>query len=420
MTGTLTFYFLTAAIVCELTVSANLLTWIGDPYVSDGGPIAAKLHPGTYLIVAAFVTDAIGRTDPLQSLWSRAWIDRGAAVFIIGIIICIIFAFVLTGAGSVIVLVDTFLAAGVFALLATGLGPEQRRTMRVCIQACLAFNSMLALVETVLQSNLIPLYLNGAEYSSASLDFRPTALYDHPLTGATVTMIGILLPRASDPWARFRGPYLLLLCVSLLDFGGRTAFLLTCLALSGKLLRVASTSIIERNCTTASLHWAVIATALGIPAGLILTAAAGVGTRLIGHLYWDGSANVRVYQWQILNMLDGGQLLFGCRRDDLLGLLNPLRLSSGVEVIENFWLLEFISLGLIGFPFFVGALFSLLTFCAKRSGPGSLYLVTTFLIAATSSNSLGRKSNLLVVLVSAMSTAAGINSRRNVQRLQNP
>ena len=42
-----------AAVCLELLVSANLLTWAGIPYVTDGGNFLLKFHPGTMLLAAA-------------------------------------------------------------------------------------------------------------------------------------------------------------------------------------------------------------------------------------------------------------------------------------------------------------------------------------------------------------------------------
>ena len=407
----LAFCLLVAGIVAELTVSANLLTWIGDPYVSEGGSIVTKLHPGTYLITAAFAVELFTARDPIQLAWNLALKDRGALCFLVGLCLCVAFAFLLTGAGSIIVLIDTFFPAGMIALLASDFGPKNRRVLRICVELCFALNAVVALAEGVSQGHLIPLYLNGEAYQSIAAEFRPTALYDHPLTGSALTMIGILLPQGNPEKSRFRSPYILLLCTSLFAFGGRTAFVLTCLASSAKFVQSLVASVLARERRSASQLTSMVLLVLSVPVALLVASATGLGTRLIGHLYWDASANVRVSQWQILDMLGSHQILFGCRRDDLLALLHPLYLSTGVEVVENFWLLEFISLGLIAFPVFAVALFSLLGSSIHRAGPGSIYLVASFLIAASSSNSLGRKSNLLIVLVAAMSTLPAFSAR---------
>jgi len=77
--------------------------------------------------------------------------------------------------------------------------------------------------------------------------------------------------------------------------------------------------------------------------------AAGWAARLQRHIFWDASAQARIAQFHLLALMSPTQLMFGCRRTDLLALIEPLRLTYGVDVIENFWLLHFATLGLFGF-----------------------------------------------------------------------
>jgi hypothetical protein len=130
--------------------------------------------------------------------------------------------------------------------------------------------------------------------------------------------------------------------------------------------------------------------------------ASGFGERLVGHLYWDPSAQVRMAQWSLLGELDMWQVVFGTPRDQLLLLINPLWLNSGVEVIENFWLLMFASLGVVGFPIFFAGFSALLAWCWRRSQATGRTLLIGVVLVASTSNSLGRKSILLVSLVAAI------------------
>jgi hypothetical protein len=61
--------------------------------------------------------------------------------------------------------------------------------------------------------------------------------------------------------------------------------------------------------------------------------------------------------------------------------------------IENFWLLMFLNLGVVGLPFLVGALFLLLFHQGQRTNTpiGWMMVIATLFICSTS-NSLGRKT----------------------------
>ena len=199
-----------------------------------------------------------------------------------------------------------------------------------------------------------------------------------------------------------RHAYTALLWAALLAFGGRVAVAVAALRAAALISLDLGKRILLRD---PDVIWRAPYVALALVAGMCLSAFAfyaGFGNRLLGHLYWDPSAQTRLAQWHLLDELDLWQILFGTRRDDLLALLSPLWLNDGVEVIENFWLLLFASLGIFGFTVFVAGFLSLLAWCWQSSGLQGRLLVLSFLVVTSTSNSLGRKSTLLVVLIAAI------------------
>ncbi len=382
------------AVLLELTVSANLLTLIGIPYVSDGGSLPVKLHPGTDLLVVAFLAAILHRRG-----WSVLMAAKLPVFFIASMIACLIYQSLLTGTGNLVVLLDTFLPAGLLAVVLSGATPLQLVPLRLSMQVLLAVTAVIALAETVAHATLIPLYLNEAAYHPHTDDFRPTALFDHPLTGSVMAMLGLTL---TPTRGRLRLVYAGLMWASLLAYGGRVALASALAMVLGS--QMANTARLVLNRDPAASRMLVAAGAALVLAALLgsLALAAGLGTRLAGHLYWDDSAQVRLAQWQLLDQLDGWQMLFGTRREDLLALLTPLRLGTGVEVIENFWLLMFVGLGALGFPLFVAGLAALLIWGWRRTRLQGRLLILGVMLVASTSNSLGRKSTILVCLVATI------------------
>jgi hypothetical protein len=378
----------------ELTVSANLLTWAGIPYVTDGGTLAAKLHPGTDMLCLAAGVLVGGRGG-----WARLTADRPLACFLGGLLACLVYLQVMTGTGHLVVLLDSFLPAGLLALVLHHATPSQLRHLRRMMQVLIGAAALLALVETACQATLFPLYLNDAAYHPHAEDFRPISFYDHPLTGAVMTLLGLAL-RPACGWPRFL--YAALMWAALLAFGGRMALgVAVLMAFVAGAVRLAGL-VLRRDPAAARM---IAGTGVVVLLGALcacLALAGGLGTRLAGHLYWDDSAQVRLAQWQLLGQMDTWQILFGTRRDELLSLLTPLWLGPGVEVIENFWLLMFAALGVFGFPLFVGSLAALLVWCWRRSALQGRLLLLGVLLVSSGSNSLGRKSTILVCLVAAI------------------
>jgi hypothetical protein len=398
-----------AAVCLELLVSANLLTWAGIPYVTDGGNFLLIFHPGTMLLAAAAACAfARGWGAWLQSLPAEL------LVFFTALSTCIISIVLLTGPGNLIVLLDTFMPAGLLAVVLAYARPATILRLRRVMQILLAGNACLALLEMAAQSTLVPLYLNDAAYHPLVEDFRPTALFDHPLTGSVMMMMGL----AIAPRGRVGVAYRLLLWAALIAFGGRTALGVTVAAMGLRWAFAQAKLVAARdpNALPGMLLAAGGILAAGILGGIAIWA--GLGDRLVGHLYWDSSAQVRVAQWQILDRLEPAQWLFGTPRDVLLGDLNALRLDSGVEVIENFWLLMFVSLGAVGFPVFLAMLGALCLWCWRRTEADGRILLVSILLVASTSNSLGRKSTILVCLVATMCCLPAKARRMRVARRQ--
>ena len=93
-------------------------------------------------------------------------------------------------------------------------------------------------------------------------------------------------------------------------------------------------------------------------------------------------------------------VLFGVNADRLDLLKTQIGItSSGLEDIENPWLLTFLGLGLLGWPLLLGSLFTLMLHLGRRANTGTSWmLVTVVLLICSTSNSLGRKTPDLVFL----------------------
>ena len=399
-----------ATVALEFCVSANLLTWIGVPYVTEGGFLPEKLHPGTYLLCLAFATKIANQPRPNATIWYLFGGDRKLLIYFGCLGACLAYMVMTTGTGNTVVLLDTFLPAGMLACVLRDASAEELRILLCVFRWGVCANGALALAEAAAQATLVPLYLNEVEYHAVGGEFRPTALYDHPLTGGVMTLMGLAHPPRGIGW---RFSYLALLGATLIAFGGRIAVaaaLVSAIILAG----VSLVSRILRRDDTALRLLLYYGFSLAVGAAIAIGALeAGFGERLISHLWWDPSAQIRLAQWNLLGGLSREQLFFGTRRQDLVALLTPLWLQSGVEVIENFWLLMFVSLGIVGFPIFVFGFFTLLWWCWQRTGLCGRLLLLSVLTVVSTSNSLGRKSTLLVGLVAAIACMPEWRPSRN-------
>jgi hypothetical protein len=266
------------------------------------------------------------------------------------------------------------------------------------LRSLFLLNATFGLVEVATGAHVVPFFGMNSEHPA---DYRPIALYDHPLTGAAATMMGLLLcpDRLQAPW--WRRIYQVWMFAALLAFGGRVAALATILGAvwlyTWPLIRKATSAQL------AALH--VVGSFVALLMGATFLAAivyGGMAERLSEHFYWDPSAQSRIGQFHLLALLSTDQIIFGCPRQELIALVEPLRLGYGVDVIENFWLLMFATLGTLCFPVFVLGLFALLKWLWTRADHEGRIMVISFILVTSTSNSLGRKSTLLVMLVGSV------------------
>jgi hypothetical protein len=202
-------------------------------------------------------------------------------------------------------------------------------------------------------------------------------------------------------------PTFLLLLVGLLAFGGRAALFITVGASGLAAFWVVMSGIIKRTLKLETVTYILIALVLlPLVVGFIVTQTS-IADRITDTLYFDDSAEVRVTQWAVLNYLTLKNWLFGLPLSDLAALKYQIGLNE-VEDIENFWLLLFLNLGAIGFAAFLSVFGAFLVYIARYGG--GMYgwmLMVSALIIDSGSNSLGQKTNDLVIEVAFLMAMSG-------------
>jgi len=160
--------------------------------------------------------------NPLRTAWRLGTREKLLGLYLVGVAFCVVYATSLNGPDGVIALLDTFLPAGMLCVALHDMAAPQSHRAAAMLQVLFAVNAALTLVEAISGANLIPSY--GIQ--PGVRDFRPWALYDHPLTGAAATMLGLRLALRHQPAMRHQA-YRLLLLAALISFGGRAALMVT-------------------------------------------------------------------------------------------------------------------------------------------------------------------------------------------------
>lgn len=391
---------LVLAVVLSLTVSANLLSAIGIPYAEPGGDPLLKFHPATACIAAAVLL-ALRHDRP--ALPPEA---RPLAAFAALMLAAAAWSVASVGPSGAAVYVESFLAPGGLAFAMRSLPAPNRRAIGLAALAAVLGNVVLALIETACRTHLVPIRLEDRILRDAPGEFRSAALFDHPLTASMAAMTALLVLPAFRLGRGRTALASILLMLGLLAFGGRAAIAAALLGGGGALALAFVRRALDRRLSAASLATIVLAGAAAAAALAALLAATSLGARIGAHLYVDASAQSRTTEWLLPGMLDLRSLLFGTPIAVTPTLVWRLGLQYPFTDIENFWLMAFLDLGLLGFALYAAAIACLVRALWRAAAhPMARVAIAALLLVASTSNSLGRKSNVLLVLVALVCAA---------------
>jgi hypothetical protein len=388
------------SIVTILVISANTLVQLGVRYSGLGGNPLVKIHPATYLAVFAAMAALTGGRQQglgLGYLFSKT---PALLVFFCTTVFCALYSVANVGATGAGVYIDTYLSAGCLALATMGANDRQRAIIaRVVLTICI-INVFIALAESIRQEHFIPMQLDGknvAELEGAG-DFRPAALYGHPLAGAMATSFGMFLFLTLDMGFLAASICFGILGVGLLAFGGRAALVVTVGLIAGRTVITLARDSFQRRVNGRLLGASGLAMVIMLPLSAYLLSATPIGERIVNSWYYDASAEVRVDQWSVLDHLTTRETLFGTPE----ARLEQVYYQVGLNGVENPFILLFLNLGIIGLPVFATGLLAFGVYL-YRTSPNSGWLLFAAMLILSGSNSIGVKApDLLVLTACAM------------------
>ena len=399
----LAWWLFAASLTLSMTLSAQALLALGMPYDAPYGPPIAKLHPGSWLLVLAWLCALARHGNPLAVQLEAARREPLATAYIVCMGLVFFWTIYRHGSSGAAYILQTLWMPALAIFTLGLLGASRRQQTAQLVMALLCLNAALALGEYFLKAHLVPISADqeGTEY------FRSSALLGHPLLNANVTMAllpAVMLLPWRLAWRLLAG--LLLLC-SMLAFGARTA-LVTGLLVYGAHAAVQGTvnalrgrySYLQLTGTLAGVM--LVGAAL---AGTVL--ATGLGERIFSNLKWDNSANVRLKVWEAFDFLHGSDWWLGVPPSQIDRIAVAMGLDPRYEAIENFWIYAYLQFGAIGFVPFIVGMACLIALLIKHSQPAMRGAVFVFFAVASTANALSSKTVSLTLLsVVALATAA--------------
>ncbi|MDY0884256.1 VpsF family polysaccharide biosynthesis protein [Dongia soli] len=399
-----------------LTVSDPLLAMLGIPYTAPSGSFIYKLHPATYLCLLAL---------PIAFFFSsRSWRTRhrlrqNVSYCLYGLVIVMLMVYTTYryGTSGSAFLIDTLLMPAVIGLTLNFYPDKWRAFLFKMILVICCVNALLGIVEAMTQWRLEEYSVAGGTLIIEN-EFRATALMGHPLTNAMVMSLatfGMLV------WCRHWMSRILvafLALITLLAFGGRTAFLLTSLLLS----LCAAYAIIQsaRKGRIRAWHLLVCLITFGLLCAILGGAILylDLGARIFEGLVWDESADIRRRSMMAFDFLSIEQLLLGVSPGEIAEIILRINIRNPIEIIENTWIVLTLQFGVISLVMLIASYGFLLLQLARKAPPLMKVGLLSFLILTSSNNALSVKTMVLVFTVSVVMTSESfvqLHDRRRIR-----
>ncbi len=388
-----------ATVAAMTTISAMVLTAIGVPYATSGGAFLTKIHPATWLAVAAVVAAMIDRGGPGR--WAaRIATDQPGVVALAVAVVMILLHTAAVQRLPLSPIIDTFaLPILVFAAIGV-LDPASRRGIGSALHLFLAINAAIGLVEYASGWRLTPMYdIDG----KIIVDWRSTSLLGHPLNNAFAT--GCWLVMLATGGGRHlrpavRAAAMALATMALVAFGGRVAMILA-LAMTAAAAAVGLARILAGRRFALTDATIVVAAVTAFTVAAVVAVDAGAADRLIGRFTDDsGSAGTRIAMFRIFADLGWEEFLFGPPPDLMLQAQREHGIRIGIESSEVAFVAFY---GLIPAAVLLAAIGAYLAELVRATSRASLWPIVFFVVVMSASTGLSSKStNLALFTVMVM------------------
>ncbi|MGC9269487.1 VpsF family polysaccharide biosynthesis protein [Acidiphilium sp.] len=408
------------SLAMQLTISANLLMIMGIHYNIPGGSPIVKINPATYVAFLALTVRLFEGGDPFGALLRLFAANRLIAIFVIAFVLCIGYSLVTIGVTGSASLIDSYLSAGILMLVLCDISMAQRRVLGFIMASLYILNVTIAVGESLTRHLLIGLYVGVYQYKAPFPVFRGVALYDHPLTGAMMTSMAMFLLLQMRLRPLVTAALLGWCLVGLLAFGGRAALVATVAAMLALGAWSLIAELFHRRLTALRLLSVIGGLLLAIGIAWLVITQTSIADRLVTQDYVDSSAKVRITEWLIPKLMNFREVMLGVEVDRLPYIEYQVGLVPPFSGIENFALLAFINLGVVGFTVYLVGFLALMADLWRRSALYGRVMLVVVISVASTSNSLGAKSNILFVLAGALVAASGFASRRPARGAASP
>ncbi len=382
-----------AAVLAALCLSSMTLIAIGIPYASKGGSLASKIHPASYLALAAVAMWMVAR-GPGRVIGRLAVERAGVAAFSIATAVLFLHSALVVKL-PLSAIIDTFLLTVLLFVALDWLDGASRDRLAGIVHVIMITNAALGIFEYLTGFRLTPMY--DVDGTVMSYDWRSTALFGHPLTNAFQDGT-YLVALACGAGARMPTVVRLgamgLAALALVAFGGRVALVLglAMVALIGAIGGLKSLAG-KRFRLSDVVIGVLVATVTAIVV-VVFVDSGGADKFLLRFSQDHGSADTRISMFRIFGGLSWEQFLAWPDSDIITQAQREYRLRIGVESSEVGLVASY---GLLTTLLFLGALACFMSELVRATTRKTLWLVVYFVGVMSASTGIANKSTNLAM-----------------------
>lgn len=386
-----------AAVIAVLGLSSMALIAMGVPYGAKGGSLATKIHPATYLGLAAVAVWMVA-VGPGKVLGKLAVERAGAAAFAVASVILFLHSALIVKL-PLSAVIDTFLLTVFLFMALDWLDAASRDRLAAIVHVIMIANAALGIVEYGSGWRLTPMY--DIDGTVMSYDWRSTAIFGHPLSNAFQTgtyLVALACGAGSRMPTAIRFGAMGLSALALVAFGGRVALVLA-LAMVAAIAAIGGLKVLMGR--RFRLADAIVgATIVSLTAIVVVVFIDGGGAdKFLQRFSQDhGSAQTRVSMFRIFGDLDWAQFLAWPDADLITQAQREYALRIGVESSEVGLVASY---GLLTAGLFMAALGAFMSDLVRATGKRTFWLVIYFVGVMSASTGIANKStNLAMYTVS--------------------
>lgn len=405
------------AVILEYAISGNTLGDLGIKYSEPGGMPLVKFLPGTDLAMLGAAVVLLGMKPAGAGIIRLFKQTPALGLSVTLMLFCAFYSIVNVGISGAAVYMDSYLSAALLAIAVEPATSRQKRVLAWWVIFFVVLSVFISIGESITQTHLIALHISDPTSPAAKAmlredadEFRGDGLFAHPLTAALADSMAVFLLLRMRMPGLAKAALFTVLMIGLLSFGGRAAMGTTLVLLLGITAVVLVRGVARRDLSLGFVG-TILAAAIVLPLlfGIIISST-DIGARIISHLYVDSSVKARDVEWLVLDHLNLHDMIFGVTQNRLDILKYQIGLGGSDTDIENFWLLMFLNLGVIGFVVFILGFALLLVHLGRMvNHPLGWIMVFAAVLIDSTSNSLGRKSPDLMFMAASLLAMPGFD-----------